>query len=266
MLGLKLADRKLQYIIIFSLIALGIICGVFIGLQGIYKPLIALSIGIPFLIITINRPWIAVAVFFLLIPLDSLYVLESSYNATATKFVGAYLVFLILLTGKLKYISEVFKNKKVFWIIGFVLAAVISTVFSQISSIISINLIRLFIYLVLYFALVLMIRDIKTLSYCIYALIAGGVISILSPLLFGIGTVTFERYGGLWGDQNGFAAILITIIPLSLVLYLNKSKRLMKIIAGAGFVIMLAGFFLTYSRGGFIAFLALSILTILKML
>jgi len=72
--------------------------------------------------------------------------------------------------------------------------------------------------------------------------------------------------GGLWGDQNVFAAILLTILPLSLVFYLTERKRIYKLIFGAIFLILLVGFLLTYSRGGFLAFLILILLTIPKVL
>jgi len=269
MLGLKSADQNFKIILLFALLILGLLAGTLIAIYG-FSPIIAAGpLALVFFLLTINKPWIALSLFFLLVPLENLYVLEGGYRATSTKLVGGYLVFLVLITGKFKYLPEIFKNKKALWIIGFMLASVISILFSDISSTLLSNLIRLFILVSLYFVLILMIRDINTLKYCLMALIIGGVLSVLSPIVLGFGTdevPSLERYGGLWGDQNVFAAILLTILPLSLVFFLNERKRLYKLIFGAGFLIILGGFFLTYSRGGFIAFLFLLIITLYKVL
>jgi len=269
MLRLNLADQNLKILLLIVLVIMGIAAGIFISIHG-FSPLIAAApFALVFFLLTINKPWIALFLFFLLVPLENLYVLEGSYHATSTKLVGGYLVFLVLITGNFRYLPEIFKNKKALWIIGFMLASVISILFSDIQSLLFGNLIRLLILLSLYFVLILMIRDITTLKYCFIALILGGVLSVLSPIVLGFGRVggsSLERYGGLWGDQNVFAAILLTILPLSLVFFLKERKRLYKIIFAAVFLIILGGFFLTYSRGGFIAFLFLAIITLYKVL
>ena len=269
MLGLNLTDQNFRVLIFAALIILGIALGFYIAAHGLSPIIAAAPIAIVLLFVTINKPWVALFIFFLLVPLENLYVVEAGYQATSTKLVGGYLVFLVLISGNFRYLPEVFRNKKSLWIIAFVLASLLSVLFSDISSILISNLVRLFTLVGLYFVLILMIRDITTLKYCFQALIIGAVLSVLSPLVLGFGTAGgsgLERFGGLWGDQNVFAAILLTILPISLVFPLFERNKFYKLIFGTGFLIILGGFFLTYSRGGFIAFLFLSIISLFKVI
>lgn len=263
-------DRSFQTIIAVSTIIAGIIIGAYIGFNGLSRPLLILVLGIPFLIITIYKPWIAIFIFFVLIPLENLYVLEGTFTSTATKLMGAYLLFLLITSGSLKYIGEVFKNKKTLWILGFGTVAFISITFSRDTSQSLKSVITLWLSIISYFVLIMFIRNIKTLNLATLALVTGAVLSVLSPIVLGFGSITsgtiWERYGGLWGDQNEFAAILLLIIPIAISLIFISKKRAYKITYAFFAVILLIGFMLTYSRGGVIAFFALSIFSMLKLI
>jgi O-antigen ligase len=256
--------------LIISLLIVGSIAGIYIGLSGFSKLVIAGLLGIVFLFITVTRPWIAVTIFFLLIPLESLFVLQSGITATLTKLFGAYMVFLALIYGALKYINEVFNNKKVLWILLYGAIALISVVFSRNTGDSLKYVITLWLSIVLYFVLIMMIRDMKTLHTATLALLTGAVISILSPLAFGFGIImsgnVWERYGGLWGDQNEFASVLLVLMPISIAFFFIAKKRLHKILYLSYSVIIFTGFVLTYSRGGFLAFIVMLITAMFKII
>ena len=109
---IRFGNRNIQTIVVLSILILGTALGFYIGEYGFSKLIVAGLVGIVFLFVTVTRPWIAVAIFFLLIPLENLYVLQSGMTSTLTKLMGAYLAFLVFICGALRYINEVFKNKK----------------------------------------------------------------------------------------------------------------------------------------------------------
>ena len=264
---INLSNTRILYILIFGILLIGSIFGIHIGSNGGSTLILAPVIGIPLLLITINKPWIAVAIFFLLIPLESLTILGGSHTATLTKLFGAYLAFLVIITGSIKYISEVFANKKVIWILLYGMVAIISLFLSRDTEWSISFLISLWLSIILYFILIMMIRDERSLNCIVIALLTGAVLSILSPFLFGYGRVTasiWERYGGLWGDQNEFAAILLVLLPLSILLFFTSKKGIMKIIAATYSVIIFTVLILTYSRGGFLALGLMAIMAMLK--
>src|SRR3990167_4782959 len=98
---INLSNTRILYILIFGILLIGSIFGIHIGSNGGSTLILVPVIGIPLLLITINKPWIAVAIFFLLIPLESLTVLGGSHTATLTKLFGAYLAFLVIITGSI---------------------------------------------------------------------------------------------------------------------------------------------------------------------
>lgn len=264
---INLTNSRILYILIIGILLMGGIFGIHIGSNGGSKLILAAVIGIPLLLITINKPWIAFCIFFLLIPLENLYVLGDTHTATLTKIIGAYLVFLVIITGSLRYISEVFANKKVICILLYGLVAIISIFLSRDTGWSITFLISLWLSILLYFVLIMMIRDERSLNYIVIALLTGAVLSILSPIVLGYGRVTasiWERYGGLWGDQNEFAAILLVLLPISISLFFTSKIMIMKIIAAAYSIIIFTGLILTYSRGGFLALGLMVIMAMLK--
>ncbi len=256
-------------LIIYAGIFIGIAIGLLLGFHTFSnKLLIAGLMGIPFLVVTINRPWIAVSIFFLLIPLEELFVFKGNITATLGKLMGAYLLFLVITSGSLKYINEALRNKKALLILLFGLVSILSVYVSKDPSFSIKYLIKLWLLIISYFVLILMIRNVRTLNYALFAIIAGAVISVLSPLVLGQGDVVstnnVQRYGGLWGDQNEFAGMLLVLIPLCIAIIFTTGKKNLKIIFSVCTAILFAGFLLTYSRSGFIAFCVMCVVAMFK--
>lgn len=270
MLRVDFSKSRTQYILFLSIALLGSILGIYLGFNGSYLLIAGAILGLIFLFLTITKPWIAVSAFFVLIPLESLYILQGGITSTLTKLMGAYLVFILVINGSLKYLREVFKNIKVLWVLLFGTIGLLSMLVSKDSSASLGYLVTLWMSIVLYFVLIMMIRDTTTLHIAMLAILTGAVISVLSPLVLGFGEIAsggiWERYGGLWGDQNEFAALLLVLIPLSITLFHTFKKRILKTILAFYSAILLMGFMLTYSRGGFIAFGAMLILSMIKLI
>jgi O-antigen ligase len=253
--------------VIFSGLILALLIGYFIGFNGASKLIIAGLLGAVFLIITITRSWIAVAIFFALVPLEKLFVIEGSITSTMTKLMGAYLVFLVIVTGAIRHINDVFSNKKSLAMLLFGGVAIISVMASKDIPFSLPILVGLWLSIILVFVMVLMIRDTSTLRIATWALLLGGAASIISPILFQYGNVggyELKRYGGLWGDQNEFAALLLVLIPLSIVHTINGTKKIYKIISVCIGVTLIAGLILTYSRGGYLALCVMMMLALVK--
>jgi O-antigen ligase len=128
-------------------------------------------------------------------------------------------------------------------------------------------LLTLSLSIVLCFVLILMIRDMKTLYMATWALLIGGVISIISPIFFQLGRAGgygLTRYGGLWGDMNEFAALLLVMIPLSVMNIIVSRGKIYKFVSIAISATLTIGVVLTYSRGGFLALCVMIVLAIFK--
>lgn len=265
---LNLTKLSIQHMLIFTAILLGAILGIYIGYNGASKLIIGVIAGAIFFILTIVRPWIAVAAFLALIPLENLFVLHGAFTTTLSKLMGAYLVFLVIVTGSIKYINEVFINKKVLLLLLYGALAIISVSVSNHKDYGFPLLISLWLSIILYFIIIMMVRDIKTLNYATWALFIGGIFSVISPYFFGFGSVgdyTLKRYGGLWGDPNEFAALLLILIPLSIMIFFTDHKLINKIISAMTSLVLLWGLILTYSRGGFLSLGLMLILAMYKL-
>lgn len=76
------------------------------------------------------------------------------------------------------------------------------------------------------------------------------------------GNFTVEGYrveggiGGLFGNPNDMALHLVTVIPLTVVLFLSSSHIIKRLIYGLCFISLIAGTMITFSRGGFIGMMA----------
>lgn len=252
-----------------ALISVIVILGMVISLQMSQEgsmPITLLALlAIPAIILFIKYPWMAIAIFFMLIPLENLYVYRGSMTASTTKLFGALLFGLLITSGSLKYISETFFNKKGIWMLIFGGTALLSIFLSNDVRLEKASLITLWLSIILYFVLIMMMRNTRTLHLATIGLIIGGVLSILSPMVLGIGSVLEEkRYGGLWGDQNEFAAMLLVLIPLSIALFYTTKKGLVKMLLLGCSIMLIAGLALTYSRGGYLAFGVMIILAMFK--
>jgi len=252
-----------------ALISVIVILGMVISIQVSQEsapPLTLLALlAIPAIIAFIKYPWTAIALFFVLIPLENLYVYRGSMTASTTKLFGGLLFALLITSGSLKYISETFVNKKSMWMLVFGGTAILSVLLSNDIRLEKAPLITLWLSIILYFVLIMMMRNTRTLHFATIGLIIGGVLSILSPMVLGLGSVLEDkRYGGLWGDQNEFAAMLLVLIPLSIVLFFTTKRGFVKLLLLGCSIMLIVGLLLTYSRGGYLAFGIMIMLAMFK--
>lgn len=263
----NLANTNFQYILILAGVLLGGAAGLFLGFNGVSKLVVVGLLGVAYVILTIMRPWIAVAIFFALVPLETLFVFQGSVTATMTKMAGAYLALLVFLTGSLKYIHDVFSSRKVLAMILFAAVAMISVMASENIYFSMPFLLTLCLSIVLCFVLILLVRDQRTLYMATWALVLGGVVSILSPVFFNLGSASgyeVTRYGGLWGDQNEFCALLLAMLPLAVLNIIISRGKFYKFLSIAISAALTIGVVLTYSRGGFLALCVMIVLAIFK--
>ena len=76
---------------------------------------------------------------------------------------------------------------------------------------------------------------------------------------------TANRAGGPIGDPNRFAQIMVVLLPLALFRFLDEKTLNMKIAAGIGAALILAGMLLTYSRGGFMTIVVIvALMTLMR--
>ena len=249
-------NSKIIPIALISIVVLlGMIVSVQISQQGELPLTFLALLAIPAIIMFIKYPWLAITMFFLLIPLENLYVYRGSLTASTTKLFGGLLFALLITSGSLKYKSDTFANKKGVWMLVFGGTAVLSILLSNDVNADKGSLITLWLSIILYFILIMMMRNTKTLHIATIGLIIGGVLSIMSPIFFGRGSLIDEkRYGGLWGDQNEFAAMLLVMIPLSVALFYTSRKGFVKLLLLGCSIMLIVGLSLTYSRGGYLAF------------
>jgi len=263
----NLANTNFQYILILAGVLLAGVLGLFLGFNGVSKLVVVGLLGVTYIILTIMRPWIAVAIFFALVPLETLFVLQGNVTTTLTKLIGAYLVVLVLLTGSIRYIHDVFSSRKVLAMILFAAAAVISVMASENVYFSLPLLFTLCLSIVLCFVLILLVRDQRTLYMATWALVLGGVCSIISPVFFNLGSASgyeLTRYGGLWGDQNEFCALLLAMIPLAVLNIIISRGKFYKFLSIAISATLTIGVVLTYSRGGFLSLCLMIVLAIFK--
>ncbi len=252
---------------------IAIILGIWLADNSI-KQIVFVILAIGGIGASIYRPKIPLFLFFLFIPLELFTLLPSQ---TLTKFIGLYLSFLLFLELSITKRIWLPRSGKSLWILIYGLAAILSLLASRDLSRSLTYLITLWLLIGMFFILSITIRDIKTLHTGILFLLIGGFLSIVVSFITGQGwqaqgvivkgvrsVETFTRRGGLWGDPNEFASILLVLMPLSLLQFLRSKSFFMKIFTFGLFACLLFGFFRTYSRGGFLGFAILLILSIFK--
>ena len=260
---------RVNLIIVSALILFGVIIGVYIGLSGFSPLILFAALSIPFVLLTIIKPWVAVCLFLILIPMDNIYLLKGGIPSTMTKLSGLYLIFIIVIIGSYRHIGEAFKIKKTLWILIYALVAMFSVFLSKAPGHSLIYLITLYLLIIAYFALILMIRDVRTLNYALMAFISGSAISALASLVFGFGLETSsinQRSGGLWGDPNEFAALLLVNIVLCVSVVISSKNLLFRAISLVSLVFSSIVFFTTYSRSGFIALSVIAVYSLFKII
>jgi len=70
----------------------------------------------------------------------------------------------------------------------------------------------------------------------------------------------------IFSDPNALALHLVMMMPIALTLLMNTHNILKKLVYAAGIVVMLAGMFATFSRGGFLALLAMLVVLTVRLL
>ncbi len=71
------------------------------------------------------------------------------------------------------------------------------------------------------------------------------------------------RLGGPLGSENRYAQILAVLLPLALIRFFRDPSRRLRLLAGAGALLILGGIMLTFSRGAAVAVAATLLLMIL---
>jgi len=217
--------------------------------------------------ISVFKPNLPLFMLFLFIPLETITLLPSQ---TLTKLIGLFLGCLVF--AQFMVTKKIFlpKGRKKFWILTFGFVAALSLLVSIDISITQKYLITLWLLIVMYFVLTFIIRDIKTLNLAILCLLVGGFLSIVLNSVMGLGWARYApsaedvRRGGLWGNANSFASILLVLMPLALLQFFRFRTVLMKVLALGFFAVFLVGFFNTYSRGGFVALAAVLMFSVFK--
>jgi putative inorganic carbon (hco3(-)) transporter len=139
----------------------------------------------------------------------------------------------------------------------------------------------------LYFLVINVIRDWPTLRRVVWALlITGGVLGSLSVyqeitqdysnemgglsqriLRDADGNLVSEvddrRAYGPIGEANRYAQILLVLLPLGLFRFWHERSGKMRLFAGAMIAMIFAGIVLTYSRGAFVAIVAMTLMILL---
>jgi hypothetical protein len=142
--------------------------------------------------------------------------------------------------------------------------------------------------LILYFLLINVIRELKTLKRVIWTLLLVG--SVLGSLsLFqevtksydnnygglaqksddlDMSEVKFDEYGGSrraggpLGKENRYAQIMVVIFPLALCMAYIEPARKMRLLALAAAGLILGGIVLTFSRGAFVTLAGMMLITV----
>ncbi len=72
------------------------------------------------------------------------------------------------------------------------------------------------------------------------------------------------RLAGPIRDPNFFAQIILVLVPFAMERYQNEKKPLLKLIAGTAFLLFILTVIFTYSRGGFVALVAVFVVWFIK--
>jgi len=257
---------KTEYLTGTAFVILALVLGMSIT-EFSTKAVIFLIVAIAGAGISAYKPTIPLFLFFGLLPMQLVTVLPSQ---SLTKFIGIYLVGLIVMQSALtKKISLPFSSKSL-WIVIYVFIAICSLSISDDISVSKKYLITLIFLIIMYFLLYSMIKHAKTLNWAVLSLMLGGVLSIIFNFALGIGGIRSSysiggfRRSGLVGDPNNFAAIMLVMLPISFLIFLRAKSFLTKTLTLGFFAILLIGFFNTYSRGGFLAFSVMGMVGIFK--
>lgn len=85
-----------------------------------------------------------------------------------------------------------------------------------------------------------------------------------APVMNIVGGSDEPRIAGPFGSPNAFAQVLVVIVPLAFDRLVHERSRLLKLLAGAAFVLCSLGVVFTFSRGAFIALSVVGLLLLVQ--
>jgi putative inorganic carbon (HCO3(-)) transporter len=279
------STEQYKLIAILLISAIPLYLGYAIAFNKGLMPLIAI-IAVDVLLLALIVPEVATLVF--------AFMLYINLPAVATRFHGVPATFsssffFILLLPLASYVI-IRRKALVFtpalpWILVYFVALITSAFFTQTISQ-SASWINNFVTegLLLYLLFSNVIRGTKSLRRVIWVLLlAGSLMSALSiyqeithtysnnyggfaqidKVIDDTSTGELIRLAGPVGEKNRYAQVLLVLLPLGFFRFRGEKSRLLRILAIAATLLILAGALLTYSRGAMIAIFAILIIMII---
>jgi O-antigen ligase len=132
---------------------------------------------------------------------------------------------------------------------------------------------------IVWLMIIALIRKPSDLNWAIWALLLAGIwmgsISMFQvftgtydKIYWGFGSVTTltseYRIEGPVGDANYYAQIMLVLIPLAFGRFMHEKKLIMRGLAGWALIVCVFTVLYTYSRGGFLAFLVVGFLILMR--
>jgi len=179
--------------------------------------------------------WIAVAMLVIFIP--SQFIAEGTLTARPKEVNLALLLGLIAILSMLQAI-----DRSLAWDIFYTLYSKTIIVF-----IVMINALR---------------TERRLRTMILLGLVTGGIMSITSLIDYSAGRtgIYVDRatvaISNMFGEPNSLAMHLVTMIPIALALALGSANVFKKLLYLGGSLVMIAGVFATFSRGGFLGLVA----------
>ena len=110
-------------------------------------------------------------------------------------------------------------------------------------------------------------QEMKAITlYCLAGMVIGALIAMYQHYTgtYSVNTYNVQRAGGLRGDPNDTAMLLIAGVPLAAYWLLHSRALAPKVMFASSLVLLVLGIALTGSRGGFLALLFISLLIFVK--
>lgn len=110
-------------------------------------------------------------------------------------------------------------------------------------------------------------KDMKVMTlYCLAGLLVGALATIYQYKTgtFSVQNIYTQRAGGLRGDPNDTAMLLVAGVPLALYWFISSRNLFIKLFFAGALPLLLVGIGLTGSRGGFVTLMAILLLIYLR--
>lgn len=267
----KLRNVIIGIVVLVLAIMLGICLTDYSTKEFIFIFLTILGVGVGFL-----KPKILLFLLFLSLPLET-YSTHFLSSNSLFKVVGLYFGCMLFMEFAVTKNIVVPQGSKSYIILIYGIIAIFSLLVSRDFSQSLNALITLSMSIVMYFIIFYAIGDERTLHTAILCLLIAGLMSIVITLITrqgwatrgwmpsgGTSGVSFTRLGGLWSEPNELASYILVLIPLTIVQFLHSKSGFIRGLILGSLAVFLFGFFNTYSRGGYIGFIFLLILSVFK--